>query len=254
MAHGIYSVIEGQGAPVVLVHGLGLDHAMWDALAVALALSRTVIRIDIRGHGRSDVGDGHYSLAQLTDNVVAVLDSYGVDATDFVGLSLGGMIGQGLALRYPSRVKKLVLACTTSAYPPEGPAMWQARIDAVEKGGLCAIAETAMQRFFSDTFRAQSAQIVESYKQRLLTNSAKGYIGGCYAIKALNYTDQLAQISAPTLAISGELDLSAPVAMGQVIASRIPAAQFFVIPGAGHVASAEQPEIFNAQVLKFLGH
>jgi 3-oxoadipate enol-lactonase len=255
MAHGVFSVIEGNAqstrTPVVMVHGLGLDLTMWDSLAAQLAPTRQVLRLDVRGHGRSDGRDYSQSLLDLANDVVSVMDSHGIAKADYVGLSMGGMIGQQLALAHPTRVGKLALTCTSSAYPPEAMQMLNARIAAVEQGGMAAIIDMLMQRFFSPTFLAANGAEVQRLRARALTTNPKGYVGCCHTIKTLNLTDQLHKITSPTLVISGGIDVSLPPAMGQVIAQKIPMAQYVELPGAAHIASSEFPEAFNGHVQRF---
>ena len=136
----------GAGEAVLLAHAIGCDHRMWDALERELAGRFRVIRTDARGHGRSEVTPRPYSLEQLADDARDVLDARGVEKAHWVGLSMGGMIGQAFALRHRERLGRLLLANTTSSYGPEGAKMWEARAKAVEDGGMAAIADLAMAR------------------------------------------------------------------------------------------------------------
>jgi 3-oxoadipate enol-lactonase len=253
-AHGIYSLSEGAGPAVVLVHAIGCDHRMWDTTAQALSAHFRVIRMDVRGHGRSDALDAKYTLTQLADDVAAVLDQYGVEKASVVGLSLGGMIGQAFALTHPQRLEKLVLACTSSSYGAEGAAMWMARIKTVTDGGMQALRDAAMARYFSESFRAQSPADVAVIAERFLTTPVRGYIGCCHAIAALHFTDALPNIRASTLVIAGEVDVGTPVAMSEILAKGIPNARLSVIPGAAHLAVVEKPVVFNAMVKEFLSN
>jgi 3-oxoadipate enol-lactonase len=257
IAHGIYSVLDANPHPasevVTLVHAIGLDHTMWRDLAQKLRRRYTVVAIDVRGHGRSDVRDGRYTLAELADDVTAVLDGHGIAKTHFVGLSLGGMIGQSFALRHAARLQKLVLACTSGYYGAEGAAMWNARVNTVTESGTIALADASMQRFFSEAFRAAQPEIVAHYKARLIATAAKGYAGCSHAIAEMNFNDALPKISAPTLVIAGELDVGTPPAMSEALTRGIPNARMAVIPGAAHLAAVENPEPFGELVAAFLG-
>jgi 3-oxoadipate enol-lactonase len=255
MAHGVFSMIEGNAAstrlPVVMVHGLGLDFTMWDSLAAQLSPTRQIVRLDVRGHGRSDGRDYDFNLADLANDVVAVLDAHGIAKADYVGLSMGGMIGQQLAILHPSRVNRIALTCTSSAYAPEALAMWNSRIAAIEQGGMVAVVDMLMQRFFSPAFLTANGPEVQRLRARVLSTNPKGYIGGCHAIKTLNLTSALHRIVAPTLVISGGIDVSLPPAMGQLIAKHIPNAQYVEMEGAAHIASSEFPDLFNGHVQRF---
>jgi 3-oxoadipate enol-lactonase len=256
IAHGIYSVLESHAEPtasvVTLVHAIGLDHTMWDDLATKLRRRYSVLRIDVRGHGLSDVRDGRYTLAELADDVAAVLDSHSIEKTHFVGLSLGGMIGQAFALQHPARLQKMVLACTSSYYGPEGAAMWNGRVKTVTESGTAALADASMQRFFSDAFRAAQPEIVAKYKARLIATARKGYVGCSHALAALDFSNDLAKIAAPTLVIAGELDVGTPPAMSEALTRGIPDARMATIAGAAHLAAVEKPEEFGALVEEFL--
>ncbi len=252
ISHGIYSLIEGSGPVVTLVHAIGLDHTMWDALAASLRNRYTVLRVDVRGHGKSDVRDGRYTLAELADDFASVLDSHGIEHTHFVGLSLGGMIGQAFALQNASRLQKLVLACTSSYYGPEGAAMWNARVATVTEGGTAALADASMLRFFSDAFRASHPQEVEAIRAKLISTHRKGYVGCSHALAALNFSNELGSIAAPTLVIAGERDVGTPPAMSEALARGIPNAKMVTLMGAAHLAATELPGEFNAHVGLFL--
>ena len=243
---------SGAGRPVVLVHAIGCDHRMWDSLERSLGSSHRVIAVDARGHGRSPVPPRPYTLEELAGDVVALLDRLGIERADYVGLSMGGMVGQALALKHPSRLGRLVIACSTSSYGPEGRPNWQARIKAVEQGGLEGIRDMVASRYFSDGFRAAHPDIVKKVMDRFVQTPREGYLGCCDAIAQLDYAKDLARVKAPTLVVAGELDAGTPVAMSEAIARGIPGARLEVIPGAAHLAAVEAPEAFDAAVGRFL--
>jgi len=242
----------GTGVPVLLVHAIGCDHRMWDGLGTALSPRFRVIRMDVRGHGRSAVTPRPYSLDQLADDARDLLDSLKIDKAHWVGLSMGGMIGQAFALRHPQRLRKLVLANTTSTYGTQGPEMWEARAKAVGEGGMAAVKELAMQRYFTDDFRASSSDVVDRIGAGFLATDPEGYIACCNAIRDLDFSGDLHRIKAPTLVIAGEKDVGTPVAMSKAIADAIPGATLAVIPGAAHLSAVENPEAFNKLVEDFL--
>jgi 3-oxoadipate enol-lactonase len=242
----------GGGDAVLLVHAIGCDHRMWDALAADLAPRFRVVRMDARGHGRSAVTPRPYSLGQLAADATRVLDERGIEKAHWVGLSMGGMIGQAFALEHPGRLQRLVLANTTSSYGAEGPKMWEARARAVADGGMAAITELAMTRYFSDEFRATRPDVVDAIRRRFLATPPQGYIGCCDAIRDLDFTARLARIRARTLVIAGEKDAGTPVAMSQAIADHVPGARLAVIPGAAHLSAVENPAAFNALARGFL--
>ena len=243
----------GDGEAVVLAHAIGLDHRMWDALAAALAPRHRVVAFDARGHGKSPVAARPYSLAGLADDAAALLDRLGIRKAHWVGLSMGGMIGQAFALGHPQRLARLVLANTTSTYGAEGPANWKARIKLVEDGGLGAIRAAVEQRYFSDAFRRDHAGVVAATMQRFMQTPPEGYLGCCEAIAGLDFSKDLGRIAAPTLVLAGGADVGTPVAMHEALAAGIPGARLEVLEGAAHLSSTERPAEFAALVAGFLG-
>jgi 3-oxoadipate enol-lactonase len=248
----LHCVDEGQGEPVVLVHAIGCDHRMWDSLCASLLPSWRVLRVDVRGHGASPVPAGEYSLDELAEDVKAVLDEHGVERAHWVGLSLGGMIGQAFAIAWPQRLGRLVLANTTSSYGAEGPHLWEARAKAVREGGMAAIAEVVMGRYFSDAFRKREPGVVRRIRRQVLATPAQGYIGCCAAIRDLDFTRDLPRIHARTLVIAGEKDAGTPPAMSEEIARHISGARLVVIAGAAHLSAVEMADEFNLLVRDFL--
>ena len=243
---------KGAGEAVVLVHAIGCDVRMWEELGAALAHGYRVVCIDVRGHGRSPVGPRPYSLDLLADDVVAVLDRLDIRTVHWVGLSMGGMIGQAFALRHGGRLEKLVIANTTSSYGPEGRQMWEARANLVEEGGVAAIRDMAATRYFSEVFRATQPGIVERVMEQFVQTPKEGYLGCCDAIAELDYSADLGRIAAPTLVIAGGADAGTPPAMSEAIVRGIPGAKLAVIPGAAHLSAVEKPAEFNALVRGFL--
>jgi 3-oxoadipate enol-lactonase len=242
----------GPGAPVVLVHAIGCDHRMWDDLRERLAKAYRVIAIDVRGHGRTPVAPRPFTLADMADDVVALLDRLGTSRAHWVGLSMGGMIGQAFALRHPGRLDRLVLSNTTSSYGPEGRAMWQARAKMVQEGGLAAIKDMVAMRYFSDEFRTRDPGAVATVMRRFMETPAEGYLGCCDAIANLDFSHDLARIRSKTLVIAGGADAGTPPAMSEAIAAKIPGAKVAVIPGAAHLSCEEKPEEFARLVEEFL--
>jgi 3-oxoadipate enol-lactonase len=242
----------GGGAAVVLAHAIGCDHRMWEELEAALASTYRVISIDARGHGSSPVPPRPYSLGALAEDVRALLDRLEVKKAHWVGLSMGGMVGQAFALAHPDRLERLVIANSTSSYGIEGRAIWQNRIKLVEEGGLAAIREMVTQRYFSEAFRREHADIVEKVMERFMETPAQGYLGCCDAIKELDFSTHLHSIRAPTLVIAGSDDAGTPVAMSEAIAKGIPGAKLEVIQGAAHLSAVEKPREFAELVTRFL--
>ena len=242
----------GSGEPVVLAHAIGCDQRMWDDLAGRLAPRWRVLRFDARGHGASPVAPRPYSLDALAADALALLDRLGIAKAHWVGLSMGGMIGQAFALAHGDRLGRLVLANTTSSYGPEGRAMWHSRAKLVAEGGLTAIAHMVEARYFSSEFRNEHPGVVATVMERFLQTPVEGYLGCCDAIAELDFSADLARIRNRTLVIAGGGDLGTPPAMSEEIAAKIPGARMVVLPGAAHLSAAEKPLDFAALVRDFL--
>ena len=252
-----YSVREPRSgqAPrmtVVLSHALGLDLSMWDQLANDLAQDCRVICHDHRGHGLSDAPAGPYTMAGLADDAARLLRELDAGPVLWIGLSMGGMVGQELALRHPAAVAALVIANSTSGYPDAARAMWQERIDTVNQGGIEAIADAVMGRYFSNAFRAAQPAAVARYRRRLASTGATGYTACCAAVSAVDTTSRLPDITVPALVIAGALDTGTPLAMSAEMARQIPGARLQVIDHASHLSAIEQPAQFAAIVRDFM--
>jgi len=230
----------------VLAHALGCDLTMWDALAHHLAEHGRVVRYDQRGHGGSEAPAGPYTLAELADDAARLIVELALGPVVWVGLSMGGMVGQELSLRHPGLVRALVLANTTSGYPAEAQAGWAQRIAGIEQGGLEAIVDGALQRWFHAGFHAQQPQTVAHWRARVLACDAAGYIACCHAIAGLDTTARLPGIAVPALVIAGALDQGTPPEMARVIAQGIPGARLVVLPEASHLSALEQPLAFRS--------
>ena len=256
-ANGIdihYRTDGADGSWVVLAHALGVDHQLWDSIAQRLASRHRVLRYDARGHGKTSAPHGAYTLFQLADDVAGLLDALSIEQAHFVGLSMGGMVGQVLGVRHPHRLLSLTLCDTVSYTPVSAHAMWDERIGQVEAHGMSGIVEPTIQRWLTTPFREAHPDVVERIRSLLRTTPPHGYVGTCLAIKALDTRSSLARIACPTLVVTGEQDTGAPVEAAREIASHIPDARLKVISDAAHLAPIEQEEAFLADLDEFFGH
>jgi len=244
--------LETHGAPIVFSHALGLDLHLWDALAAELAGQHPTLRYDHRGHGESAAPAGPYSLDDLVDDAARLIREWGRGPVVFVGLSMGGMVGQGLALKHPELVRGLVLAHTTAQYPEGARAAWSQRIAAIEAGGMTAVADLVTERYLHADFRAAEPETTAALRAQLLAQDAGSYVAACQAVSAVDYLDALPAVRCPTLVIAGALDVGATPAMAQAIAARIPAAQLEVLAGASHLSPLEQPAALLALLKPFV--
>jgi len=243
---------DGPGAPLVLSHALGLDHQMWSSTAALLAGERPVLAYDHRGHGRSPAPPGPYSMDDLVGDARDVIERWGRGPVIWVGLSLGGMAGQGLAISCPDLVRALVLTHTTARYPAAAREAWQQRIRLVAQGGMAAVVDLVLQRYLTADVRATQPQLQEQLRRRVLTTDAAGYIASCAAVASVDWLDDLYRIACPTLVLAGELDAGAPPAMAREIQERIRGARLEIVPGASHLSPLEQPAQFEAALRSFL--
>jgi 3-oxoadipate enol-lactonase/4-carboxymuconolactone decarboxylase len=239
------------GSPVlVLSHSIGTDHGMWDPQVRDLLPHFHVLRYDTRGHGASDAPKGEYSIEQLGRDVLALADILQVQKFAFCGLSLGGAIGQWLAIHAPDRLTAVVLANTSPRFGT--PENWKARIDAVRQGGMAAIVDLAMQRFFSPESVARNEPYMASIRSLLLGTDGAGYMGCCAALRDFDFTQNLQNIKTPTLVIAGDKDVSTPwPGNGEILAREISGARAVHLPAA-HLSNLERPKSFNAALFAFL--
>lgn len=255
-ANGInmnYTLDGPESAPVVtLSHSLANDLTMWDPQLPALTAKYRVLRYDTRGHGGTDAPDGPYSMEQLTGDARALLQALGIARTHFVGLSMGGMIGQVLGLTQPQMIRSLVLCDTSSRVPPEARPAWEERIATTVTQGMEPHVEFTIEHWFTAPFRDQRTEVVDRVRAIIRATDTKGYMGCCGAIQSLDITERLAGIELPTLIIVGEEDMGTPVADSQAIQEQIRGSELEIIKSAAHLTNMEQPEVFNQALVGFL--
>jgi 3-oxoadipate enol-lactonase / 4-carboxymuconolactone decarboxylase len=246
-----YRLQGNAGRPVlILSHSISTDHALWDPQVEGLLPYFQVLRYDTRGHGASEATAGEYSVEMLGKDILALADALQISRFAFCGLSLGGAIGQWVAAQAPERVTHLVLANTSPQFVPR--ANWETRIGAVLKGGMPAVVDLAMQRFFSaDTLARQNPQVA-SIRSVFLGTDPVGYLGCCAALRDMDHGDLIKQIKAPTLVISGDRDVATPWSgHGERLAQGIPGAKAIHL-AAAHLSNIERPHSFTTALLEFL--
>ena len=250
----IHYELEGpQDAPVVVLsHSLAANLRMWDSQMDSLLPKFQVLRYDIRGHGKTEFSKGAYTFELLANDLFSLLSRLKIDKSHFVGLSLGGMIGQTAALMDQDRFLSLSLCDTSSTTPREALPMWEERISIVQTSGMDSVVDPTIDRWFSPNFQKYQVPEVDKVKAMISSTPVDGYCGCSAAIMKLNLTSQLSQISIPTLVMVGENDPGTPVALHEVIQQEISGSNLFVIPNALHFCNIEQSDIFNRKLIEFL--
>jgi pimeloyl-ACP methyl ester carboxylesterase len=249
----IYWDERGQGAPVLLIMGLGLPSDMWHRTRPLLEARYRTIALDNRGVGRSDVPPGPYPLALMASDAAAVLDAAGVASAHVFGVSMGGMIAQEFAVQYPSRVRSLILGCTA----PGGPHAVRAEPAALQmltSRATMTVEEfsAAVLQFIHDPGTPRERIEEDLVIRRQWNPLVEGYLAQLHGIMAWEVYSRLPQVTAPTLVIHGETDRLVPPGNSRVIAERIPNAKLLLIPHAGHIFTTDQPEASHRAILDFL--
>jgi 3-oxoadipate enol-lactonase len=255
-ANGIqinYELSGKKGAPVVVLsHSLNSSLLMWNPQMDALNPHFQVLRYDIRGHGTSDAPSGAYTLELLGEDVIGLLDALSINKVHFVGLSMGGMIGQSLALNYVHRLRSLALCDTAAIIPQEAQPIWQERIEKTLDKGMASQVDETMARWFTPSFLKQNPPMLDLIRKQILATPVVGYLGCAEAIRRLNYLDRLSEIKMPTLIMVGEDDPGTPVSASKAIHERISNSKLVILPSARHLSNIEQTQAFNSVLLEFL--
>ncbi|WP_187429433.1 3-oxoadipate enol-lactonase 2 [Roseobacter fucihabitans] len=236
------------GAPVVFANSLGTDLRLWDPIMPHLPEGLRLIRFDKRGHGLSTCPPSPYSMGALVTDTEALLDHLGVKDCVFVGLSIGGMIAQGLAVKRLDMIRAMVLSNTAAKIGT--PEIWQDRIAGVQSGGIESLADAVMERWFSKGFRATPE--LELWRNMLTRQEDQGYMGCSAAISGTDFYATTASLRLPTLGIAGAEDGSTPPDLVRETIDLIPGSQFHVIRKAGHLPCVEQPEEYADILTRFL--
>jgi 3-oxoadipate enol-lactonase len=249
----LHHVVDGpdDGPVLVMAGSLGSSGEMWRPQVPALADRFRVIRVDLRGHGGSPSTPGEYRLADLADDVRALLDRLDLERVDWCGLSIGAMVGMHLASETPERIGRLVLCCTSAWFPD--PSAYVERIAAVAAGGTGSIAQDVVARWFTPGWAAEHPDEVARAEAMVAGTSDEGYAGCCAALAAWDHRDRLGAIAAPTLVVAGADDPATPVEPhARTLAEGIPGAELKVVPGA-HLATIESAPAVNALLVDHLG-
>lgn len=237
------------GPVIVFANSLGTDFRLWDDVVRRLAGKFRIVRYDKRGHGLSGCPPGPCSVADLAADIASLMDELGIANSLFVGISIGGMIAQQLALARPDLVAAAVLSNTGSKIGSAE--MWDQRIAAVREGGVDAIGDAVIERWFSQDYRSRNALQVRAWREMLGRTPADGYAACCEALKRADLTGEVEGLKQPLLFIAGSEDGSTPPALVKGTADRIHGSRFRLFEGAGHLPCVEQPERYAETIMEF---
>jgi 3-oxoadipate enol-lactonase len=246
-----YEIHGSEDAPwLTFSHSLACSLRMWDGQIEAFKDRFRILAYDTRGHGASDAPQGPYTLDMLAEDLRQLLEHLKIKKTNFVGLSMGGMIGQTLALKSPELFDRVVLADTGHAQTPETIKQWEERVQTAQAKGMEPLVEGTLGRWFTEDFRKKQKPVVDTIAKLIKSTPVPGYVGCCQAIARLSTTARLKEIKQPVLAIAGEQDAAAPGT--RYIGENVPGAKLVMIAQAAHIANIEQAEAFNRALREFL--
>lgn len=246
-----YRLAGPEAAPaIVLVNSLGTDARIWDQVIGLMSERYRILSYDKRGHGLSDAPPGDYALEDHVDDLAGLLQHLGISQVAVAGVSVGGLIAQGFALRHPDRLTALILCDTAAKIGDE--TMWNGRIAAVRDNGIASIAETIMARWFTEGFRRDRADELAGWQNMVLRMPVDGYAGTCAALRDADLRASIAAIATPTLVVVGDQDMSTPVELVRDMANKIANSRFEIIDDCGHIPSIEQPHALVSLIKRFL--
>jgi 3-oxoadipate enol-lactonase len=250
--HLIHCKVEGDpgGLPVVFANSLGTDFRLWDQLIPLLPQGLRILRFDKRGHGLSSCPEGDFSIDDLVDDCASLMRAKGFENSLFIGLSIGGLIAQGLAAKAPDLVRAIVIS--NSAAKIGTLEMWQDRIAVLQEGGIEALADAIMERWFSSEFHENRTDELEGWRSMLTRTPAQGYIGCSQAIAHSDFHLSTAALKLPALAIAGSEDGSTPPTVVKACADLIEGSRYVEIQRAGHLPCVEQPQIYANHLIQFM--
>lgn len=238
------------GSVVMMSNSLMCNHTMWDINVPAFTNRYRVLRYDTRGHGSSDTTPGPYSIAMLADDAVGLLDALGIRKVHFMGLSMGGMIGQQIGARYPERVHSLSLCDTASEMPPRP--MWEERLSIASRQGIVGLIDETIRRWFTAPFIARDPESIEKVRRMISGTGVEGYTACASAVRDMAQTTMLLKVKAPTIVLVGRQDPGCTVEQSTVIHRMIDGSQMIVLENAAHLSNIEQSQAFNSTLRSFI--
>jgi 3-oxoadipate enol-lactonase len=248
----VHYEVAGHGPWVTLSHPISANLSIWAPQLDALTRQFTVLRYDTRGHGGTQVPAGPYTLAQLAADAQGLLAHLGVSRTHWIGLSLGGMVAQALAIAQPQLLDRVVLANTTCKAAPNAAALWGDRARLARTEGMTALVQPTLSRWFTEPYRLAQPDDMQEVARMIAGTPVEGYAGCCAALSDVEFEEGLQGLNLSALVLAGAQDQATPLAMSQLLARSWPGAKLAVLQGAAHISSLEQAQAFNSEVLGFL--
>jgi 3-oxoadipate enol-lactonase len=240
------------GPAVVLIHSLATSSEVWAHQVPVWSMNFRVVCVDLPGHGRSAVSEDAVTLANMAEQVVAVLDHLQIASAAFVGISLGGMVTQAAALNHPHRVSAMVIAHAGARTDAAVSEIWNQRIQQFEVGGIENLAHPTLERWFPRAFSESSPMTMEWMASLIEATDPRGYVMAIRAIQQLDHLDRLPQAKMPTLVVAGQADAAIPEPVASMVANRIPNAQLRLLEDTGHIGCVQKPVEFTETVGQFL--
>ncbi|MGB7181149.1 MAG: 3-oxoadipate enol-lactonase [Burkholderiaceae bacterium] len=255
-ANGINLNVKIDGAAdapwIVLSNSLGSNLAMWDDQIPFLTKKYRVLRYDTRGHGASSTPPGAYSFADLTGDVIALMDHFKIDKAPYMGLSMGGMTGMGLAIAYPQRFTGII-CCDARGDAPDGfKQSWDDRAAVIRDQGMAALVDPTMERWLTAQCRAERPDDAKRLAAMVASTDPNGYIGCAMALKTLDFLKDMGGVTVPMLYVGGETDSGAMPDVMQAMADATPGSRYAMVANAAHIANVDNPAGFNAAIAQFL--
>ncbi len=237
---------------IILSNSLGSNLSMWDGQIPLLSQRYRVLRYDTRGHGASDVPPGHYRLDQLEADVIALMVAHRTDTAAFMGLSMGGMTGMGLALKHPARFSRVVVCDARADGPDAFRKSWDDRAAFIRANGMAALVPSTLERWLTPGFQQQHPDKTQWIGEMVANTDPDGYIGCAMALQQLDYLKDLPKITIPVLYVGGESDVAAMPDVMQPMADATPGARYVPVPNAAHIANVDNPSGFASAISDFL--
>ena len=237
---------------LILSNSLGADYSMWDNQVNLLSKAYKILRYDTRGHGKTEVTKGPYSFDILCEDVINIMNALEISKASFMGLSMGGMTGIGLGIKYPERFVRVICAAARADVTEELKIIWEERINTIKAKGLSSIINSTLKNWISESTQKNYPNVINYIKKMVTSHNPDGYISNCEALKNLNYLTKLDQIRIPFLYIGGSKDFVAPPNIMKEMSLKTKGSEYIEVQDAYHLLNLDKPKNFEKGISKFL--